>query len=472
MNPDAWRVVMPLICLAVAAIVLLLLIPVRRRHGGAAAVALAGLAAALATLPDLSGGRIVQATPLLVFDGTAVVYLALFTLAGAVTVLLSYGYLQTYDGRREEFYLLILLAVLGASVLAVSSHFAALFLGLEILSIALYALIPYPHRTGAQLEAAVKYLILAAVSSAFLLFGMALFYAGAGYMTIGAVAALLGNATNPAIPWLTAGVALMIVAVGFKLAVVPFHLWTPDVYQGAPPPIGAFVATVSKGAIVALLLRLLPPGDLPRGFIIVFTAIAMASMIAGNLLALRQSNIKRILAYSSIAHMGYLLVAYLAGGPMATAAVTFYLATYFVTNLGAFGVLTLLSGPEKDAEALEDFRGLFWRHPWIAGVLVLMVFSLAGLPLTAGFPGKFYLVAAGVAGARWMLVVTLAITSTIGLYYYLRIAVTLFARAPETAGPRPGPALAGRLTLAGLTGVLVWIGVLPEAVIAIIRTFL
>lgn len=472
MNPDAWRAVMPLVCLAAAAIVLLLLIAVRRRHGAAVVVALAGLAAALATLPDLSGGRIVQVTPLLVFDGTAVVYLALFTLAGAVTVLLSYGYLQTYDGRREEFYLLVLLAVIGASVLAVSNHFAALFLGLEILSIALYALIPYPHRTGAQLEAAVKYLILAAVSSAFLLFGMALFYAGAGYMTIGSVAALLGNATNPAIRWLTAGVAMMIVAVGFKLAVVPFHLWTPDVYQGAPPPIGAFVATVSKGAIVALLLRLLPPGDLPRGFIIVFTAMAMASMIAGNLLALRQNNIKRILAYSSIAHMGYLLVAYLAGGAMATAAVTFYLATYFVTNLGAFGVLTLLSGPEKDAEALEDFRGLFWRQPWLAGILVLMVFSLAGLPLTAGFPGKFYLVAAGVAGARWMLVVTLAITSTIGLYYYLRIAVTLFARAPESAGLRPGPALLGRFTLAGLTGVLVWIGVLPEAVIALIRAFL
>jgi len=195
-------------------------------------------------------------------------------------------------------------------------------------------------------------------------------------------------------------------------------------------------------------------------------------MIAGNLLALRQNNIKRILAYSSIAHMGYLLVAYLAGGAMATAAVTFYLATYFVTNLGAFGVLTLLSGPEKDAEALEDFRGLFWRQPWLAGILVLMVFSLAGLPLTAGFPGKFYLVAAGVAGARWMLVVTLAITSTIGLYYYLRIAVTLFARAPESAGLRPGPALLGRFTLAGLTGVLVWIGVLPEAVIALIRAFL
>jgi len=472
MNPDAWNVVMPLICLAAAVIVLLVLIGLHRRHGAAAAVALAGFAAAMATLPGLSGGQVVQATPLLIFDGTAIVYLALFALAGAATVLLSYGYLQTYDGRREEFYLLVLLAVLGASVLAVSNHFAALFLGLEILSIALYALIPYPHRTGAQLEAAVKYLILAAVSSAFLLFGMALFYAGAGHMTIGSVAALLGNATDPSIRWLTAGVALMIVAVGFKLAVVPFHLWTPDVYQGAPPPIAAFVATVSKGAIVALLIRLLPPGDLPRGFIAIFTAVAMASMIAGNLLALRQRNIKRILAYSSIAHMGYLLVAYLAGGKTATAAVTFYLATYFVTNLGTFGVVTLLSGPDKDAEDLDDYNGLFWRRPWLAGVLVLMVFSLAGLPLTAGFPGKFYLVVAGVAGAQWMLVITLAITSTIGLYYYLRIVVALFARPSETAGPLPHPAMAGGLTLAGLTAVLVWIGVLPEVVIVLIRGFL
>jgi len=463
---------MPLICLSVATVVLLLLIPLHRRHGVAAAVALAGLAAALATLPDLSGGRVVQATPLLVFDGTAVIFLALFILAGAATVLLSYGYLQAYDGRREEFYLLVLLAVIGAAVLAVSNRFAALFLGLEILSIALYALIAYPHRTGAQLEAAVKYLILAAVSSAFLLFGMALFYAGAGHMTIGSLAALLGNATDPAIRWLTAGAALMIVAVGFKLAVVPFHLWTPDVYQGAPPPIGAFVATVSKGAVVALLLRLLPPGELPRGFIAAFTAAAMASMIAGNLLALRQQNIKRILAYSSIAHMGYLLVAYLAGGQAAIAAVTFYLATYFVANLGAFGVITLLSGPDREAEDLDDYRGLFWRRPWLAGSLALMVFSLAGLPLTAGFPGKFYLVVAGVAEARWMLVITLAVTSTIGLYYYLRIIVALFARQREGEQRMPHPALAGRLTLAGLTAVLVWIGVLPEAVIAFIRNLL
>jgi NADH-quinone oxidoreductase subunit N len=472
MTTDAWSALMPLTCLAAAAVVLLLLIPLHRRHAPAAAVALVGLAAALAVLPDLSGGRVVPATPLLSFDGRAVVYLALFGLAGAATILLAYGYLQAYDGRREEFYLLVVLAVLGASVLAVGTHFAALFLGLEILSIALYALIAYPHRTGAQLEAAVKYLILAAVSSAFLLFGIALFYAGSGHMTIGPVAALLGNASAPSARWLAAGVALMVVAVGFKLAVVPFHLWTPDVYQGAPPPIAAFVATVSKGAVVALLMRLLPPGELPPGFITLFTLVAMASMIAGNLLALRQQNIKRILGYSSIAHMGYLLVAYLAGGPAAAAAVTFYLATYFVTTLGAFGVVTLLSGPDKDAEELDDYRGLFWRRPWLAGVLVLMVFSLAGLPLTAGFPGKFYLVVAGVAEARWMLVITLAVTSTIGLYYYLRIVVTLFDRRTETAAPPVDPSLAGRLTLAGLTAALVWIGVLPEAVIAIIRNFL
>jgi NADH-quinone oxidoreductase subunit N len=416
-----------------------------------------------------------RVTPLLMLDPYAVLYMGLLFAAAAGCVLLAHGYLRRYQGNREEFYILMLLATLGASVLAACNHFASLFLGMELLSISLYGLIAYPHSLDRHVEAGVKYLILAAASSAFLLFGMALIYAGSGNMAIDRIGPMLGSirlADNG--PLLLAGLGMMVVGIGFKLAVVPFHLWTPDVYQGAPAPVTAFVATVSKGTLVALLLRLFPPGDIQVGssLFIVFAAIAAASMLAGNLLALLQSNVKRILAYSSIAHMGYLLVAYLAGGSMATAAVTFYLATYFVTNLGAFGVVTLLSGPDKDAEDLDDYHGLFWRRPWLAGVLVLMVFSLAGLPLTAGFPGKFYLVAAGVAGARWMLVVTLAVTSTIGLYYYLRIAVTLFARAPETTGPPSGSALIGRLTLAGLTGVLVWIGVLPEAVIALIRTFL
>jgi NADH-quinone oxidoreductase subunit N len=472
MNSAAFTAVMPLVCLAAAVVALMLLIAVYRRHLPALLMTIAGLASAIVWLLQSTGQGAVAVTPLLIFDGYARVYLVLFCGAGIATALLSYGYLCSYDGPREEYYLLLLLAVLGSAVLAVSHHFAALFLGLEILSVSLYTLIAYPHRTQVHVEAGVKYLVLAAVSSAFLLFGLALFYAGSGRMEIAPVSELLRTTGQPAVRWLAAGAAMMIVAIGFKLAVVPFHLWTPDVYQGSPAPVAAFVATVSKGAVVALLLRLFPPAGLTAWLYTAFALLSMASMIAGNLLALLQDNVKRILAYSSIAHLGYLLVAYLAGGPTAVHAVTFYLVTYFVTTLGAFGIVTLLSSAKGEAESLEDYRGLFRRRPALAIVLALMLLSLAGLPLTAGFLGKFYLVVAGVSEARWMLVITLVATSTIGLYYYLRIVVALFASLPEEPAPLPQAALSGRLTVAGLTAFLVWLGILPGAVIQWIRALL
>jgi len=463
------RLMMPLVCLSAASVLLMLTIGVRRHHETAVLLTLAGLTAAIAFLPCISAGQAIRVTPLLLFDRNAVFFVALICGAGLATVFLAYGYLRHFSGNREEFYLLLLLAVLGATLLAVSNHFASLFLGLEILSVSLYTLIAYPHRLDAHVEAGLKYLILAAVSSAFLLFGMALFYAASGSMAIERVAGLLQRASaNPADMWLVAGAALFVVAIGFKLAVVPFHMWTPDVYQGAPAPVTAFVATVSKGAVVALLIHLFPPDGLTAVFYTVFAAVAIASMVVGNLLALLQANVKRILAYSSIAHMGYLLVAFLAGGPLAASAVIFYLMTYFVTTLGAFGIVSLLSGPEHEADTMDDYRGLFWRRPWLAGVFAAMILSLAGLPLTAGFMGKFYLVVAGVAGAKWILVITLAATSTIGLYYYLRIVAAMFARHSETSEPLPRLPLVGSLTVAGLTIVLVWLGLLPGYVIEMI----
>ena len=192
------------------------------------------------------------------------------------------------------------------------------------------------------------------------------------------------------------GVGLIIVGFSFKLALVPFHLWTPDVYQGAPAPVTAFVATVSKGAMFALLVRYFSVVDLRshHALVIVFTLLAIASMVVGNLLALLQHNVKRLLAYSSIAHLGYLLVAFLASSVLATTAVTFYLVAYFVTTLGAFGVVTVLSTGEREAESLDDYRGLVVRRPWLAALFTAMLLSLAGIPLTAGFVGKFYLTVA------------------------------------------------------------------------------
>lgn len=234
------------------------------------------------------------------------------------------------------------------------------------------------------------------------------------------------------------------------------------------------MATVSKGAMFALLFRYFLEGRVyafPSARLAI-AAVAVVSMLAGNLLDLHQENVKRILAYSSIAHLGYLLVALLAGGTLAGEAANFYLVTYFVTTLGAFGVVTVLSGPARDADGIEDYRGLFWRRPWLSGIFSACLFSLAGIPLTAGFVGKFYILAAGVRSGIWVPVAVLVASSAIGLFYYLRIIVAMYSRAPEVTGEIdliPALSAAEGVVLAGLTLLLVWLGVYPVPFMRLIQ---
>jgi NADH-quinone oxidoreductase subunit N len=464
--------ILPLMILAATPIAVMLVIAVYRSHAITAVLTCIGLAAAIFYLPLTASPSSGLVAELLTLDRFARYYIGLLIAAGFATLLLSYGYLKTYAGYSEEFYVLMLLALLGAAVVVASSHFASFFLGLEILSIALYALIAYPRLSETGVEAGLKYLVPAATSAAFLLFGMALIYTALGTMQLTGPAAFIYGKRSEGLNLLVmTGLIMMLVGIGFKLAVVPFHLWTPDVYQGAPAPVTAFVATVSKGSLVGLIIRLFGQIDIAAvgALFTVFTVIIAASMIFGNLLALLQNNVKRILAYSSIAHMGYLLVAFLAGGSMGTTAVTFYLSAYFVMTLGAFGVITVLSDPQREAENLDDYRGLFWRRPWLGGTFTAMLLSLAGIPLTVGFVGKFYLVAAGVSASFWLLVVVLVLTSGIGLFYYLRVVVTVFDRRSQSSIPTMKLPLAGCLTLAGLNVMLVGFGLLPSPLLEIIR---
>ncbi len=464
----------PLIATALVAVVVLLVMSVRRHHGVAASITLFGLGLAGAAIPSAASVAPLQVTPLLIVDGYALFFVGLLLATSFITVLLSFSYLEQRKENREEFYVLLLVATLGAMVLVASSHFVSLFLGLEILSVAIYVLVAYLRSSPRCVEAGLKYLILAGASSAFLIFGMALVYAELGTMEFAPMAARLTGADGLGLA--LGGLALMVTGIGFKLALVPFHMWTPDVYQGAPAPVTAFVATVSKGAMFALLLRYfagLATVDLGP-ILLVFSVIAVASMLVGNLLALLQDNVKRLLAYSSIAHLGYLLVALLAGGDLAAEAVTFYLVAYFITTLAAFGTVTLLSDAEREAEHFDDYRGLFWRRPWVATLLTATLLSLAGIPLTAGFVGKFYVVAAGVEEGLWTLVIALVIGSAIGLFYYLRLVVVMFDRVPESdaemSWPRPArvwPSAALALGVLALS--LLWLGVYPSPLMDLIQ---
>lgn len=477
MNSTDLLTMLPLTVVAVAVVVVMLAAALKVPHRVVVVITLAGLALALAALTQAVPLIPRTVTTLLVIDGYALFYLALILAAGIVVTLLAYGYLQPRPGNHAEFYLLLLLATLGAGVLVASSHFASFFFGIELMSVPFFALIAYRVDEARPLEGGIKYLILSGVSSAFLLFGMALLYADFGTLQFAQLGARLAATGAPGDPWLIAGVVLTLVGIGFKLGVVPFHMWAPDVYQAAPAPIGGFIATVSKGAALALLLRYFADSGVgTQGTLAwVLSVIAIASMLVGNLLALLQTNVKRLLAYSSIAHLGYLLVAFLAGGALAVESVAYYLVAYFITMLGAFGAITLLSvgAHGSDIEELDDYRGLFWRRPWLAGSFTAMLLSLAGIPLTVGFIAKFYVVLAGVDSALWTPVFVLVVGSAIGLFYYLRVILIMFQSSEQSAAlpdaPYQSPASV-HLTLVVLTVLLIWLGVDPAALVYLVQT--
>lgn len=445
----------PLMILAGASLLVLLAAAFVRRLVVSLVVTLVGLAAALVFVGIAWPRLPLKVGALLSFDGFVLFGFVLILGATIFVAISSWAYLRGRDDEGGDYYFLLLLSSLGACILAASTAFASFFLGLELLSVSLYALIGWRRERAAGTEAAIKYLILAGATSAFLLFGMALIYEATGSMDLFKLASM--TSTDGLVA--PVGLGMILVGIGFKLAVVPFHLWTPDVYDGAPAPVTAYIATVSKGAMVVVLARALSPAFVGNGgvshvstsapslvaagFPWVFALIAGLSMFAGNLLALRESNVKRILAYSSIAHLGYILVAFLAGGPQALRAIAFYLVAYFAMTLGAFGVISALSSPEKDADEIEDYRGLAGRSPWTAAMLTTMLLSLAGLPLTAGFVGKFLILSAGAGAELWTLAVILAINGTISIFYYLKIVSSMFRAAEPSPAPVP-VAAAGR----------------------------
>ncbi|MBD3401426.1 NADH-quinone oxidoreductase subunit NuoN [candidate division GN15 bacterium] len=466
-----YQALWPVIIVAITSIVVLLQAAITRRHAVALGLTIVGLIAAFIAVIGVGPLLPQSVGVLLVMDGFAQFFMGLIIAAAIVTAVLGYAYLRRRNEQREEFYIVLLLATLGSMVLTAASHFVTFFLGLEILSVSLYVMIAYLTEELAALEAGVKYLILAAASSAFLLFGMALIYAEFGTMQFGPLADALAAAEDLSTPIVLVATALMLVGIGFKLAIVPFHVWTPDVYTGAPAPVTAFVASVSKSAVFALLLRyfFVTDGYQFDTVMIALAVIAIASMLIGNILALIQENVKRILAYSSIAHLGYMLVAFIAGGDRALEAVAYYLIVYSLAVLGSFGIISLISPEGRERMSLEDFRGLFWQRPRLAIIFTILLLSLAGIPVTAGFVGKFYLVLAGVAAAHWVLVVVLAIASLIGIYYYFRIMAVMYARRDTPAASTPTVSLSGATLLGLLAAATIYLGVYPDQLLLLIR---
>ena len=468
--------ILPLIVLSIVIVLVMLLIAFRREHALTAGSTVVGLLLTLASVP-LAVAVGPQQMPLLSVDAYGVFFTVVLVGVALLSTLMSWEYLRHRKARSEEFYLLLLLATLGALVLAFANHVASLLLGMELLGVSLYTMIAYPEKGKLPMEAGIKYLVLSGCASAVLLFGFALLYAALGSLSFVGIGERLADASENQVLILT-GSALVLAGIGFKLSVVPFHMWTPDVYQGAPLPVTGFLATVSKGAIFAALLRLFMEAQLYQftTLLTAFSVLAVASMLVGNLLALRQQNIKRLLSYSSIAHFGYLLITLVAGGvlgggKLAVEAASYYVVAYVVTTLAAFAVISLLSsdgGEEK--QSVTDLTGLFWRRPLLAGILMLSLLSLAGIPLTVGFVGKFYIFTAGIEGSLWVLLGALVLGSAIGIYYYLRIIYVMTLQEDNKTIEHSSSWL-GEVVAVFLAVLVVWLGVFPQPLMVYVGGF-
>jgi len=476
-TPQHLIALLPLLIVGLTVVVVMLSIAWRRNHFFNATLSVLGLNAALLSLWFVGQAGAMDVTPLMRVDGYAMLYTGLVLLASLATCTFAYPWLEGYTDNKEEFYLLVLIAALGGILLANANHMASLFLGIELISLPLFGLIGYAFRQKRSLEASIKYTILSAAASSFLLFGIALVYAQTGNLSFLAIGKSLGDGMLHE-PLLLTGLGLMIVGLGFKLSLVPFHLWTPDVYQGAPAPVSTFLATASKIAIFGVVMRLFmyaPVGD-SEAVRVVLGIIAFVSIIFGNLMALSQSNIKRLLGYSSISHLGYLLVALIAlqSGEMSMETVGVYLAGYLFSSLGAFGVVSLMSSPYRgpDADSLFSYRGLFWHRPVLSAVMTVMMLSLAGIPMTLGFIGKFYVLAVGVQAHLWWLTAGVVLGSAIGLYYYLRVAVSLYLSAPQQLN-RDAPSnwqySAGGIVVLISALLVLLLGVYPQPLIDIVQ---
>jgi NADH-quinone oxidoreductase subunit N len=374
---------------------------------------------------------------MIVIDAPSLWFQSIFLVVTFITVLMSIQYAAEEGLEQGEYYALLLFALLGAMLMAAGGDLLIIFLGLEIMSLAQYVLAGMRHNVLKSSESALKYFLLGAFATGFLLYGMSLVYGATGTTNLTAITTAVREGGLADHPLLTIGIGLMVVGFGFKIAAVPFHMWTPDVYEGAPTPVTAFMSTGVKAAGFAALVRvfLTAFSDLQGSWTPILWGMAVLTMVVGNVAAITQPNIKRMLAYSSIAHAGYVLIALVATGPAGLTGLLFYLLAYAFMNLGAFAVVVALEQREDRHLLLEDYAGLGFRYPLLGLAMALFMFSLSGLPPTAGFMAKFYVFGAAVEQGYIVLVVIGVLNSLISLYFYLRPIVLMYMQEAKADVP-------------------------------------
>ena len=443
LTPTDYEVLTPYILLTVWACILLLVdlfIP-KERKGITAALSALGLAVTLGFTLAQIGRQEVGFSNMVVLDGFSTFVNALILVSGLLGVSLAYGYVKRMGIERGEYYTLLLFSVTGMMLMAQAADLIIVFLALELLSIPLYVLAAFARPKADSEEAGMKYFLLGAFSTGFVVYGIALIFGATESTNLFAIVESASNGTSGLL--LTIGAALVLVGFGFKVAAVPFHMWTPDVYQGAPTAVTAFMSSGAKIAGFAALMRVFATAfpSLATDMTDILWALAALTMIVGNLVAISQTDIKRLLAYSSIAHAGYILMAFVPyGNPdqeiasTAIAAGLFYLVAYAVTNFGAWGVVIALEKKEGKGLAIEDYAGLGKKYPALAAAMTVFILSFIGFPPTLGMVGKFYLFRSVIDGGFIWLAIIGVLTSLVSAFYYLRVVVTMYMKDgdPET----------------------------------------
>ncbi len=453
----------PVIALTVGACILLLLefLPTRAENGRAVVVSLLTLAAGGFAVFHVREARRELFGGMFVHDGLTVFATLLVAAIGVLSVLLSADFVRRLRIAATEYYALMLFSMIGMITMAASNDLVTIFLGLELMSLPLYILVGIRRGHLESNEASLKYFLLGAFASGFLLYGIALLFGATGTTNLTRMSAFLSASPLTGNPMFWAGAVLVLIGFGFKVSAVPFHMWTPDAYEGAPTSVTAFMSAGAKVAGFAAVLRLLfnVLGDFREVWVPIVSVVAVLTMTVGNVTALLQTNLKRMLAYSSIAHAGYVLVAVVAGGTEGASAALFYLAVYSFMNLGAFGILTLLGEHQDERVLISDIAGLGFRNPALGFAMTVFMLSLGGIPPTAGFMGKVYVFGTALHAGLVPLVVIGVLNSVVSVFYYLRVTVAMYMEEPTGEPVATAPARIATAALVIAVGATIWWGV-------------
>jgi len=403
-----------------------------------------------------------------IVDHLSIFFTCIFTLSSALAILLSAEYNERKGMKAGEYYALILLCTVGMIVLASSTDMIMIFLGIEIVSICLYVLAGFRRDDPVSNEAALKYFLLGAFATGFLLYGMTLIYGSTGSTNLFKIAEFIKAEGAPSSPLLLMGIVLLVIGFGFKVAAVPFHMWAPDVYHGSPTPVTAFMAVGPKAAAFAAFFRVFTEAipNMAANWEILLCIVAVLSMFVGNLGAIMQTNIKRMLAFSSISHAGYLLIAVIAKSAMAGSGLLFYMLTYAFTTFGAFGIVILLGRKGEENLEMENYSGLAYKHPVLALSMTVFLLSLGGLPPFAGFVAKFYIFSAAIEEGFVTLVIIAVLNSAISFYYYLKVVVFMYMKEPAGEFQISMTPMTLFVVIIGIIGTIE-LGIYPDPIIAL-----